>query len=248
MSVLLAVAVSVAFASESEPPANDDFAQATAFKDRGRNDIAEGKTLGATREPGEPAHGGFSTGTSVWFTWTAEYSGTAEVYPCNGNFHPIIDVYTGATVSALTQVSTPIDIGQRNEFCTLGGRGGAALSAVAGQTYHVAVDAAPGEGGWFTIIALDAPIPPRSATPRIGKRIGIAGHRAKIRFQADMAEAKFLCKLDRDAAVECTSPATFTSLRPGAHRIAVTAIGEPGASILPPAVRHFWIPKDRSRR
>lgn len=229
------------------PPPNDDFANALPLFDRGRNDNATGSTVEATREPGEPAHGGFASGASIWFKWTAWYTGTAKIYPCNGSFHPVIAVYTGSAVGALTPVGTPIEVGPTNDFCTLGGHGGVALPAVAGQTYAIAVDGAAGETGWVSLVALDAPIPPYSPHPRIGRRIGVSGHRAKIRFQADAAIATFLCKLDRAAAIPCSSPVQFTGLAPGLHRIAVTAVGEPGAPVLAPAVRHFRIKADRRR-
>jgi hypothetical protein len=244
---LLIVALLLPTAASAVPPPNDDFASATPFFDRGRNDNASGNTEEATREPGEPAHGGFATGASIWFRWTAWLSGTAKVYPCSGSFHPVIAVYTGSSLGSLTPVGSPIDIGPSDGFCTLGGKGGVAFEAVAGQTYSIAVDGPAGETGWVELIALDAPFPPFSATPRIGRKIHVKGRRATIRFDADYGSATFLCKLDRKPAVACTSPVTYSNLRPGRHRIAVTAVGEPGAPVLPPAVRHFRIHKGEGR-
>jgi hypothetical protein len=231
----------------AEPPANDDFAAATPLFDRGRNDNALGTTEEATRELDEPAHGGYASGASVWFRWTAWLSGTARIYPCGGSFHPVISVYAGDALTGLSPVGSPSDIGPTGEYCTLGGRGGVVLEAVAGQTYSIAVDGPAGQTGWFELIALDAPFPPLSATPRIGSRIAIRKRSAKIRFDANMATASFLCKLDRRPATPCTSPVAYKGLRPGRHRIAVTAIGEPGAPVLPPAVRHFRIHERRGR-
>lgn len=231
----------------AEPPPNDDFAAATNLSDRGRNDNGLGTTEEATREPGEPAHGGFVSGASVWFRWTAMLSGPAKIYPCSGSFHPVIAVYTGSAVDALTPVGTAADVGPAGYPCTLGGKGGVALDAVAGQTYSIAVDGAAGETGWFELVALDAPLPPLSATPRIGRKIHVRGDRATIRFYANPPQATFLCKLDRRAASACTSPLKYTNLRPGLHRIAVTAIGEPGSVVQPPAVRHFRIPREPRR-
>jgi hypothetical protein len=228
-------------------PINDDFAAAIPLFDRGRNDNAQGDTREATREPGEPAHGGFTTGASIWFRWTAWLSGPAKVYPCSGSFHPVIAVYTGSSLGSLTSVGTPSDIGPTGEFCTLGGKGGVAFEAVAGQTYSIAVDGPDGETGWVELVALDAPFPPFSATPRIGRKIHVKGRRATVRFDANYGFATFLCKLDRRAAAPCTSPVTYSGLRPGRHRIAVTAIGEPGAPVLAPAVRHFRIHEGRGR-
>jgi hypothetical protein len=244
--VLAAIVLALTATPEAraEPPPNDDFASVIPLFDRGRNDYAIGTTEEATREPGEPAHGGFSDGASIWFRWTAWLSGTARIYPCSGSFHPVISVYTGSALQALTPVGMPINIGSTGDFCTLGGKGGVALDAVAGETYSIAVDGAGGETGWVELVALDAPFPPFSATPRIGRKIRVRGRSAKIRFDANMASATFLCMLDRRAAVPCTSPVAYTGLRPGRHRIAVTALGQPGAPVLAPAVRHFRIPRD----
>jgi hypothetical protein len=231
-------------------PANDDFANATPFLDYGgRDDSSAGALEEATREPGEPIHGGVASGGSVWFRWTAQYSGPARIYPCHGNLHPTVSVYLGASVSALTAVGIQIDVGTGTaDYCTLGGRGGVALEAVAGQTYSVAVAAGPGESGWFEVQGLDAPLPPTSAsTPRIGRKVRIKGSRAKIRFQSTYGFATYLCQLDRGAKTPCTSPISYRDLKPGRHRFAVTAIGDPGAVVQPAAVRQFWIPRERSR-
>jgi len=246
-AALLIVALLLPSVASAESPPNDDFAAATPFFDRGRNDNASGSTEEATREPGEPAHGGFATGASIWFRWTAWVGGTAKVYPCSGSFHPVIAVYTGSSLGSLTPVGSPIDIGPTGEFCTLGGKGGVAFEAVPGQTYSIAVDGAPGETGWVDLVALDAPFPPFSATPRIARKIVVKGRQAKIRFASSYGSATFLCKLDRRAATPCTSPVTYPGLRTGRHRIAVTAIGDPGAPVLPPAVRHFRIHKGKGR-
>jgi hypothetical protein len=52
----------------SEIPPNDDFANRGAMKDLGGNAFVFGTTEGAGREVGEPAHGGSSTGASVWYS------------------------------------------------------------------------------------------------------------------------------------------------------------------------------------
>lgn len=242
MLALLACAAGAAAA----PPPNDDFANAAPLRDGGRNDYETGELEEATREAGEPAHAGWANGASVWFRWTAMYTGTARIHACHGNVHPAVAAYTGSSVGALTLVSSPTDVGGA-EFsrCTLGDRGGATLEAVAGQTYAIAVALASGERGWFELEALDAPIPPFSAaTPRIGPA-RVKGKRAKLRFGTGYAFATFVCQLDRGAKMACTSPISYPDLAPGRHRFAVTAIGDPGAAVQPAAVRHFWIPKPK---
>lgn len=234
--------------SESTAPPNDSLAGALPFRDGGRLDTASGTTAGAGREPGEPFHGGFATGSSIWFRWTSEYSGEARIYPCEGSFHPVVAVYVGTGIGALTPVGSPGPTGDTDGHCTLGGLGGVALTAVAGQTYTVAVDGVAGAWGKVTVEALDGPLPPRSARARIAPRIRIRKGRANIRFTADLYgfnpfqdQPTFLCRLDRRPFRPCSSPKVYRDLSPGRHRFAVQAFGDPGSARTPVAVRHFRI-------
>lgn len=235
-----------ALQDESTPPPNDDFAAATPFTDRGRNDYAPGTTEGAGREPGEPFHGGWPFGASIWFRWTAQYDGAARIYACSGSFHPVIAVYAGGALGALTPVGAPTPPGVDARGCTLAGGTAIALDAVAGQSYAVAVDGAAGAWGNVTVEAIDAPLPPIGSHARIGRRIRIRRGRANIRFYGSYYESTFECRLDRRPFRACESPIVYRHLRRGRHRFAVKAIGQPGSAPSPAAVRHFRI-RRRSR-
>lgn len=226
---------------DSAAPPNDDFSAAIPFTERGRNDTVSGTTEGASREPGEPSHGGWSLGSSIWFRWTAEYDGAARIYACGGGFHPVIAAYTAATLGTLAPVGVPTQAGVTERGCTLAGAPALALTAVAGQTYWVAVDGADGAWGRVTLVALDSPPPPSSARAWIGKRIRIRRGLANIRFDADYFEASFECRLDRRRFRSCESPVVYRNLRRGRHRFAVRANGQPGSASTPAAVRHFRI-------
>ena len=116
-------------------PANDDFADAVALT--GLPTTANGTNLDATKETGEPLHGGITGGGfSVWWTWIAPSSGGVAIETCGSAFPTVLGVYTGGSVSALTEVASS-DSQRAEETC-----GGARVSfrATAGQTYRIAVD------------------------------------------------------------------------------------------------------------
>jgi hypothetical protein len=229
-------------------PPNDDFADRTPMSDLGGNATVRGTTAGASREPGEPAHGGSATGASVWFTWTAQRSGPTEIYPCHGDFHPLIDVYSGTGLTALSSLGSAGPSALLDRGCSLGSAPGTVFPALAGQTYEISVDGANGDWGAFELRLLEAPLPrvPNPPDTLIRKSIKVHGETAKILFAARRGvEARYLCKLDRRPFKPCASPLTYRGLRFGSHRFAVVAIAldEFGERDPTPAVRHFRIVK-----
>ena len=235
----------------SERPMNDDFASAVPL---GGNASRYATTEGAGREPGEPLHGGSPIGSSVWFTWTAQRTGLTRIFACRGTFHPVIEVYTGSSVSTLTRVGTPGDVGGAEAAaprCSLGGRGGASFPAIAGQTYRVAVDGANGLWGMFDLTQYGPPIidtvPPGTW---IRKRMKVRKRTAKIEFFSNEPESQihFLCKLDRRRFAPCASPKSYRRLSRGKHRFQVVAVDAFGNRDATPAVRQFRIVKPRRKR
>ncbi len=133
----LLLSASVAFAA---PPANDDFADREALSDALPVEVTR-SNVEATKEEGEPFHGGFgSKGHSVWFEWEATSTGFVTVGNCGSDFTTVLSVYTGAAVDALTQVA--------GGYETAGGPGcgngdwgrQVTFEANAGTTYAIAVD------------------------------------------------------------------------------------------------------------
>ncbi len=240
------------FRNGSEVPANDNFANRVPMKDLGGNAVFFGTTEGAGREVGEPAHGGSSTGASVWYTWTAQRSGPTTVYFCNGSFHPVIDVYAGTALGALTSLGAPSPgASSLDLMCSLGDAAGTVFPALAGETYAIAVDGADGDWGSFELRLREAPLPriPRPPQTLIRKEMKIHGSTAKVLFTAQGgAEARFLCKLDRRPFGRCSSPKTYRGLSAGRHRLAVVAIAldEFGDRDPTPAVRRFRIPRPKA--
>ncbi len=135
------------------PPANDDFAN--SFTLSGSSTSASGTNANATKQTGEPNHGGSPGGKSVWWSWTAPASGEVAVSTDGSNFATLLGVYTGSSVSALTPVAAS------------GGAGEQATSnfgfiATAGVTYRFAVDGVSGAFGNIQL-SLVLTLPPNIA-------------------------------------------------------------------------------------
>lgn len=150
---------------EFEPGAliNDDFADALEITIAGGegefgsggwpHTPTDGETLiGATKEPGEPDHMGDPGGHSIWFKFVADTTGPWFVYALTAESDdaptsPLLAVYTGASVGALTEVT--YDTPPASDTIT-GACGdqwetyGEITSLTMGTTYYVAVDGADG--------------------------------------------------------------------------------------------------------
>jgi hypothetical protein len=106
-----AIALSGLFASAAlaAPPANDNFANATTLS--GSTASSSGTTAEATRENagGEPDScvgsdcPGFEGGHTVWYSWTAPFSGQATVDTCTASIDSVLAVYTGSALNGLTR-------------------------------------------------------------------------------------------------------------------------------------------------
>jgi Chitobiase/beta-hexosaminidase C-terminal domain/Fn3 associated len=137
------------------PPANDNFANAQILT--GASGGVLGNTANATKEPGEPNHAGNPGGASVWFAWTAPSSGLYLFNPLGSDFGMLLGIYTGTSVNALTQVSsgspngrqtaTGVSLDVFSNFVN-----GTVLNAVAGTTYHIAIDGYNGLMGDYVLL------------------------------------------------------------------------------------------------
>jgi hypothetical protein len=132
------------------PPPNDDFAaalpltQETAELPDGSRRVlayAWGYNWGATSEPGEPPLGGSAGDASVWYRWTAPWSGFTDVFAMQGEGHDqVLAVYSGDALGSLTLVSPRLQGPNSIEFM-----------AEAGREYRIAFDgtAPPGGKPWM---------------------------------------------------------------------------------------------------
>ena len=128
-----------AYATGSRPlPPNNAFASATAIS--GPTGSVNGPTEGATKEAGEPEHNGEATAVnSVWWAWTAPYSGMATFDTVGSAFDTVLAVYTGTSVGALTAVASNDD--------AVGLVSRVSFNATGGTVYRIAVAGYGGASG-----------------------------------------------------------------------------------------------------
>jgi hypothetical protein len=120
------------------PPVNDPFAARIPLAGPGQ---ITGTTINASREAGEPIHAGNAGGRSAWWSWTPAESGVTIIDTHGSSFDTLLGVYTGTGVAALTTVASNDNDG------SAGNTSGLTFTAVAGTTYHVAVDGYSGASG-----------------------------------------------------------------------------------------------------
>lgn len=115
------------------PPANDRFANALVISNR--IETVFGSTGCATKEPGEPAHLGsvYDSTNSVWFRWTAAYSGPVVITTEGSTMNTVLAVYTGTNVANLTSVAANDNETSRMQSSRL------TFNAVSNRTYSIAV-------------------------------------------------------------------------------------------------------------
>ena len=130
------------------------------FTDASRTGLASNE--GATRQTGEPFHGGKLGTNSVWLTWRAPTSGIARVSTLGSGFDTLLGIYTGDSVSALERVASDDDSGG---FYT----SALVFNATGGVEYRLAVDGLAGATGnvmvSWALEATSAEVPRITAQP-----------------------------------------------------------------------------------
>jgi hypothetical protein len=128
--------------SEAAAPANNLFANPTALS--GNSLTWSGTNAGAAAEAGDPGLFATHGGAPVWFTWTATTSRTVSLSTAGSNFDTMLGVYTGSSLSALTQVAFNDDApGTLTSALT--------FQAVAGTTYRFLVAGYNGATGHIVL-------------------------------------------------------------------------------------------------
>ncbi len=129
------------------PPSNDNFGSRTLLS--GLGITAFGYNVNASIELGEPGY----TSASVWWSWTAPSTGLVVIATVGSTFDPRMNIYTGSSLGALTQVD-PYQPSPGQNY------NGFALYAAAGTTYQIQLASDyPPEGG----IKLEIASPPNLA-------------------------------------------------------------------------------------
>ena len=120
----------------------DDFASSTAIS--GASGQRAASNVDAGKESGEPDHAGDDGGASMWWTWTAPVTGPVTFDTQGSDFDTLLAVYTGSSVSRLTEVAANDDSGG-NAWS------GVRFNVQQGQAYHVAVDGWGGDSGTIVL-------------------------------------------------------------------------------------------------
>jgi len=122
-------------AAPPPPPANDNFSAAETVT--GCAGTASGTNLGATHESGEPNHSPDNNGgtRSIWYSWTAPSSGSAQITTAGSTFDTVLAVYTGNAVNSLTPIAKNDDVDPGVTVSSI-----VSFTATAGTTYRIAVD------------------------------------------------------------------------------------------------------------
>ncbi len=110
----------------------------------------------ATREAGEPLILGNAGGHSLWYSWMAPFTGTAQVSGYSYDFNPAVAVYTGAALSGLTAVASASATGNTGTV-TVASQCLCTFDATEGATYLITVDGVTANDiGEFTLSVADS--------------------------------------------------------------------------------------------
>jgi hypothetical protein len=153
------------------PPQNDNFANARALS--GNSATSNGTTLAATRETGEPDH--YVTNPpdsdlwvgdhSVWYRWTAPFTGKVELNTCTSNIDGLLAVYTGSSLGTLSRIDDDNNSCPNNPDGTTNWGSKLIFNATNGTTYRIAVGDAGGlRENTFTLRLIDRKPPTVTGT------------------------------------------------------------------------------------
>jgi hypothetical protein len=148
-------------------PVNDLFANAIQLT--GASVVTNGSNVGATKEPGEPDHAGDAGGKSVWWLWTAPFTGSVFIHTTGSSFDTLLGVYVGSSLSALKLITA----NDQDPLDPLGGdTSRVKFNAIAETVYAIAVDGFAGASG---TIRLTIAAPPRPPNDDFAQRIVLTG-------------------------------------------------------------------------
>ncbi|MBI5693427.1 MAG: S8 family serine peptidase [Verrucomicrobia bacterium] len=119
-------------------PANDNFAAAQGIT--GRTALIEAANAQATVETGEPRILGFTGGKSLWYRWVAPASGRFQFGLKSDGFDPLLAIYTGTALNALTLVAANDNADTATGSTDPVTTALVTVEATAGTTYHLQVD------------------------------------------------------------------------------------------------------------
>ena len=146
------------------PPPNDNFINAFSLSP-GMGYVARNNN--ATKEPGEPRHADRTGGRSVWWDFVTPSAGEVTISTAFSNFDTLLAVYTGGSVSSLTEVAANDDFGGFQSQVT--------FDAAPFTVYRVAVDGFNGANGNIQLSVSQSMTLAVNASPAAGGSVSGGG-------------------------------------------------------------------------
>jgi hypothetical protein len=157
--------------TNTSPVINDSFALGTNISASGGNLV--GNTTGASKESGEPSHGGTAGGRSAWWKWTPAASGIATITTEGSSFDTVLAAYTGSSVSSLTLVAQNDNSGSVKASLIN-------FSVTAGVNYSIAVDGSGGANGAVRLTVFIEPAGTVARNDSFTNRISFPGEGGRL--------------------------------------------------------------------
>ena len=126
-------------------PLNDNFASRITINALPTG--VSGTIVDATKETGEPLHRGLPGGKSIWWSFTANATGRINITATGDVFEPVLAIYTGSDVAALTEVG-----GDSGQVKGTPKKRVAEIDAISGTAYAIAIDTKDGTAGIVTVV------------------------------------------------------------------------------------------------
>lgn len=221
--------VSLIVFTPNDIPVNDNFSNATLLTTTTNVSVLVTNVV-ASKEPGEPKHAGNNGGHSVWWKWVAPSNGVVVINTTGSTFNTLLGVYTGTSVSNLTQVAANDDNGSRGD-----GTSQLNFATQAGTEYEIAVDGKNGATGVIQLnlsFTVDTKAPTVSITsPKSKSTVSSSTVVAQGKATDNLAVALVQFRLENaqgtndyaDADGTNTWTATVNGLIPGPNTIRVRA-------------------------
>lgn len=126
--------VSMVIGTTADIAANDYFTNRTPITASGSTMTT--KTAYATLESNEPNHAGNTGGHSAWWSWTSPGMGIAAINDTSSDFHTVLAVYTGDSLTNLTRITASQGVTNANG----GTSTKVSFKAYPGVQYAIALD------------------------------------------------------------------------------------------------------------
>ncbi len=234
--------VSVLVETTADIPPNDYFTNRAVLT--GSSVTVQGNNAFATTEPGEPKIKGNAPFHSLWWGWTAASSGTLSLSTYATSFPNLLAVYTGSSVSNLTQVAAAISDGQSGNSAQV------TFPVSAGTQYQIAVDGYDGAYGSVELaLTFGADTNPPSvsiSSPAANATLTNSTVVVSGTAKDNVAVALVEYRLENAAGTNAYQPATgtnnwsatITNLLPGLNTVRVFAI-DTSSNLSPAKTRSF---------